>query len=133
MDSGRVLAIDYGTVRTGVAVCDATGTVARPLTVVARAASERGLREIAVLVREQQAERVVVGLPLSLDSDEHGQARAVRSFIARLERVLTVPVVTYDERFTTKLARGRGGAAELDARAAAVLLEDYLRSVGGGQ
>lgn len=123
----RVLALDYGAARTGVAVSDATGTLARPLTVVKRAASERGLAEVAELVRREQAERVVVGLPVSLDAAEHAQAREVRSFIARLERQLTVPVVAYDERFTTKVADGRGGVADLDARAAAVLLEDYLR------
>ena len=124
----RVLALDYGVARTGVAVSDATGTLARPLTVVRRAGTVPGLRELADIVRREQAELVVVGLPLSLDSREHDQARAVRSFVARLSRALPVPVVTYDERFTTKLAAGRGGAAALDARAAAVLLEDYLKA-----
>jgi putative Holliday junction resolvase len=127
----RVLALDYGAARTGVAVSDPTGTVVRPLTVVQRAGSVPGLRELADIVQREQAELVVVGLPVSLDSQEHAQAREVRSFIARLVRELHVPVVTYDERFTTKLAAARGGAAGIDARAAAVLLDDYLRSAAG--
>jgi putative holliday junction resolvase len=127
----RVLALDYGVARTGVAVSDATGTVVRPVTVVQRAGTGAGLRELAGIVQREQAELVIVGMPVSLDSREHGQAREVRSFIARLEPQLQVPVVTYDERFTTKVAESRGGAAGIDARAAAVLLEDYLRSVAG--
>jgi putative Holliday junction resolvase len=72
--------------------------------------------------------QVVVGLPVSLDGSEHGQARAVRSFVARLRREIDVPVVLYDERFTTAIARQRGGTGPLDARAAAQILEDYLSS-----
>jgi putative holliday junction resolvase len=127
----RVLALDYGVARTGVAVSDATGTVVRPVTVVRRASTLPGLRELADIVQREQAELVIVGIPVSLDAKEHGQAREVRSFIARLVPELQVPVVTYDERFTTKVAQARGGAAGIDARAAAVLLEDYLRSVAG--
>jgi putative Holliday junction resolvase len=127
----RVLALDYGVARTGVAVSDATGTLARPLTVVQRASTVPGLHELADIVEREQAELVIVGLPVSLDAKEHGQAREVRSFIARLTPELQVPILTYDERYTTKLAAARGGAAGIDARAAAVLLEDYLRSVAG--
>jgi putative Holliday junction resolvase len=122
----RVLALDYGAVRTGVALSDETGTLARPLGVVARAASDDGLAEIERLVNEHEVARVVVGLPVSLDGREHAQARAVRSFVARLASRLGVPVALYDERFTTALAQRRGGAGALDARAAAALLEDYL-------
>jgi len=124
----RILALDYGAARTGVAVSDATGTLASPLTVVKKASSATGLQELAGIVRREQAELVIVGLPVSLDAREHAQAREVRSFVARLVRELNVPVRTYDERFTTKVAAERGGAAGIDARAAAVLLEDYLRS-----
>ena len=122
----RLLALDYGVVRTGVAVSDETGTLASPLTVVARAGSDAGLDEIERLVSDHGVARVVVGLPVSLDGREHGQAREVRSFVARLAARLDVPVVLYDERFTTTIARRRGGAGALDARAAAALLEDYL-------
>jgi putative Holliday junction resolvase len=68
----------------------------------------------------------VVGLPVSLDGGEHGQVRDVRSFVARLRNSIDVPVVLYDERFTTAIAQQRGGAGALDARAAAQILEDYL-------
>ena len=122
----RLLALDYGVARTGVAVSDATGTVARPLTVVEHADGEAGLGEIDRLVNEHEIARVVVGLPVSLDGREHGQARAARAFAARLAARLPVPVVFYDERFTTTIAQRRGGAGALDARAAAALLEDYL-------
>jgi len=124
----RVVALDYGAARTGVAVSDATGTIANPLTVVDRAGSEAGLATIGQLVADQGAALVVVGLPVSLDGAEHGQARAVRSFAGRLRAVLDVPVVLYDERFTTAIAQRKGGRGELDARAAAQILEDYLAS-----
>jgi len=124
----RVLALDYGLARTGVAVSDETGSIARPLTVVARAGSAAGLQSVKELVSAEGAGLVVVGLPVSLDGGEHQQAREVRSFVGRLREALEVPVVLYDERFTTALARRRGGTSELDARAAALILEDYLAS-----
>ncbi|MGZ4198602.1 MAG: Holliday junction resolvase RuvX [Thermoleophilia bacterium] len=124
----RLLALDYGVARTGVAVSDETGSIARPLTVVARAGSAGGLEAIKGLVSAEGATQVVVGLPVSLDGGEHGQAREVRSFVARLRRAVDVPVVLYDERFTTAIARQRGGKGPLDARAAAQILEDYMNS-----
>ena len=125
----RLLALDYGVARTGVAVSDETGSIARPLTVVARAGSPAGLETVKELVSTEDAALVVVGLPVSLDGAEHGQARAARSFAARLRRTVDVPVVLYDERFTTTIARQRGGRGPLDARAAAQILEDYLSSI----
>jgi putative Holliday junction resolvase len=122
----RLLALDYGVARTGVAISDETGSIARPLTVVARAGTVAGLETVRELVASEGVSRVVVGLPVSLDGGEHGQAREVRSFVARLRREIDVPVVLYDERFTTAIARQRGGAGALDARAAAQILEDYL-------
>jgi putative Holliday junction resolvase len=122
----RLLALDYGVARTGVAISDETGSIARPLTVVARAGTVAGLETVRELVASEGVSRVVVGLPVSLDGGEHGQAREVRSFVARLRREIDVPVVLYDERFTTAIARQRGGSGPLDARAAAQILEDYL-------
>jgi len=123
----RILALDYGAARTGVAVSDATGTIAIPLEVVAQAATPDGLGRIRELVDAQEAERVVVGMPLTLRGARGEQARLTEDFVRDLRALLDVPVETYDERFTTALA-GRdssGGAAE-DARAAAHLLESYL-------
>ena len=125
----KVLALDYGAARTGVAVSDATGTIARPLGVVMRAASEAGLVELVALVREHGPERVVVGMPLTLRGERGEQALETETFVVALREAVPVPVETYDERFTTALASRGGGAADEDARAAAHLLESYLRSV----
>lgn len=119
----KVLALDYGAARTGVAVSDPTGTLARPLRVVERAASEEGMKELAALVRAEEAERVVVGLPLTLRGERGSQAEETERFVEKLEAILDVPVERFDERFTTTLA-GPGG--DEDARAAAHLLSSYL-------
>ena len=122
-----MIALDYGSARTGVAVSDATGTLARPLGVVERAASEAGLRELAELVAAEGAERVVVGLPLTLRGAAGAQAQETAAFVASLEALLDVPVESFDERFTTALAAsGPSSKAPEDARAAAHLLESWL-------
>ena len=125
----KVLALDYGAARTGVAVSDATGTIARPLGVVMRAASEDGLAELRSLVLEHEVERLVVGMPLTLRGERGAQALETDAFVDVLRDAVDVPVETYDERFTTALAVRDGGAADEDARAAAHLLESYLQSV----
>ena len=120
----KVLALDFGSARTGVAVSDPSGTIARPLGVVERAGSEAGLARVAELVREEEAERVVVGLPLTLRGERGEQARETEGFIDALKAVVEVPVESYDERFTTRLAQTAPGPD--DARAAAHLLSSYL-------
>jgi putative Holliday junction resolvase len=122
----KVLALDYGSARTGVAVSDPTGTVARPLCVVERAGSEAGLAELARLVREEAVERVVVGLPLTLRGTHGEQAAETERFAEMLRSVLDVPVELFDERFTTDLAQRTAGAAPEDAVAAAHLLSGWL-------
>ncbi len=122
----KVIALDYGAARTGVAVSDATGTIARPLEVVERASSPAGLARVRDIVGEQKAERVVVGLPLTLRGERGSQALETEEFANSLRALLDVPVESYDERFTTTLAAGAPGAAPEDARAAAHLLESYL-------
>ena len=122
----RVLALDYGSARCGCALSDPTGTLARPLAVVERAASRRGLAELARLVREREVGRVVIGLPLTLAGDEGAQAAEARAFAARLEELVAVPVELYDERLTTRQAERSGGKAAADSRAAAHLLQAYL-------
>jgi putative Holliday junction resolvase len=125
----RALALDYGAARTGVAVSDATGTLARPLGVVERAASEAGLDRIARLVAEHEAEVVVVGMPLTLRGEHGAQARETEVFVEALRGRLDVPVETEDERFTTALAQQSGGRAPEDAVAAAHLLQGWLERV----
>ena len=122
----RALALDYGAARTGVAVSDATGTLARPLGVVERAASEAGLESVARLVAEHDAEVVVVGMPLTLRGEHGAQARETEVFVEALRSRLDVPVETEDERFTTALAQQSGGRAPEDAVAAAHLLQGWL-------
>ena len=122
----RVLALDYGAARTGVAVSDATGTLARPVCVVDRAATEAGLDRLAALVAEHEAELVVVGLPLTLKGEHGSQARETAAFVEALRSHIDVPVETEDERFTTTLAQQTGGRAPEDALAAAHLLQGFL-------
>jgi putative transcription antitermination factor YqgF len=119
----KVLALDYGSARTGVAVSDPTGSVARPLCVVERAATQTGLARLRELVREEEAERVIVGLPLTLRGTRGEQARETERFVEGLRAAVHVPVETFDERFTTTLA---GPGLGDDARAAAHLLSSYL-------
>ena len=88
----KVVALDYGAARTGVAVSDPTGTIARPLGVIERAASEAGLQRVAQIVREEGAERVVVGLPLTLRGEHGSQARETDAFVEALRGQLDVPV-----------------------------------------
>lgn len=126
----RVLALDFGAARTGVAVSDATGTIAQPLDVIERAASRDGLAKVAEVVREHDVECVVVGLPLTLGGRRGSQALETEAFVRELRQALDVPVETYDERFTTTLASKGAGTAPEDARAAAHLLESYLARTG---
>jgi putative Holliday junction resolvase len=128
----RVLALDYGSARCGCAVSDPTGTIVTPLAHVEEAGSKRGLSRLRALAQELGAERVVVGLPLSLDGGDSEQTRHTREFAAALQKRLgeRVPVELYDERFTTRLAQRAetpfGTRASEDSRAAAHLLEGWL-------
>jgi putative holliday junction resolvase len=122
----KVVALDFGPARTGVAVSDPTGTVARPLGVVERAATEVGLAQLAALIAAEDAERIVVGLPLTLRGERGEQARETEAFVGALTAVTDVPVVTFDERFTTDLAEQTPSQTAEDARAAAHLLTSYL-------
>ena len=126
----RVLALDHGRVRCGVAVSDPSGTLATPLDPVLRPDTRKGLARVRAVVEETGAQRVVVGLPVSLSGGDSDQTREARAFAARLQQILRVPVELYDERFTTSLARRAGGAASLDSRAAAVLLDEWLTTTG---
>ena len=128
----KVVALDYGRARTGIAVSDSTGTLARPLTVVRKAGTAAGMRTLLERIAEEQPELVVVGLPLTLRGERGEQARASERFADQLRRRLEVPVVLFDERFTTTLAgRTTGSKHGDDALAAAHLLEGYLTRLAG--
>jgi putative Holliday junction resolvase len=122
----RVLALDYGSARCGAAVSDPTGTLATPLEPVLRPGTRKGFGRVLALATETGAERIVIGLPLSLSGEDSAQTVETRAFAERLQRSVQVPVELYDERFTTRLAADAGGSAALDSRAAAILLNEWL-------
>lgn len=121
----RVLALDHGTARIGCALSDPSGTLATPLPTI----EPPEPRAVAELVGQYEVERVVVGLPLHLSGEEGAQAALARTFCGELEAVLDVPVETYDERLTTRMAEAskrQGANAAPDSLAAAHLLQAYL-------
>jgi putative holliday junction resolvase len=128
----RVLALDHGTARIGCAISDPSGTLARPLPVI----EPPEARAVGEIVADLGVERVVVGLPVHLSGEEGSQAALARTFCAELEAILPVPVETYDERLTTRMAdasRRAGAAAAQDSLAAAHLLEGWLAAHAGGE
>jgi putative Holliday junction resolvase len=124
----RVLALDHGEARCGVAISDPTGELVTPLDVVAQPDTRRGLQQLADIVREREVGVVVVGLPLTLAGEEGAQAQAARLFAERLGRRLDVPVELHDERLTTRMAERAPTAAASDSVAAAHLLESWLQA-----
>ena len=137
----RVLALDVGERRVGVAISDPTGALARPLQTLLCGSREEDFAAIAGLVAEHDVGLVVVGRPLSLDGTEGPQARRVARYAEALAAHLPVRVVSWDERYTTAeakeiLRQGRGekgrrrahDKGKLDAVAAAVILQSYLDS-----
>ena len=115
----RVLAVDHGSARAGCAISDPTGTIARPLGVI----EPPDPSAVAELVAEHRAELVVVGLPVSLSGAEGPQATEARAFRDAVAAILDLPVETYDERLTTRLAEhsARAGASAPPDALAAIL------------
>jgi putative pre-16S rRNA nuclease len=124
----KVMALDFGSARTGVAVSDPTGTVARPLETVEKVLDRPGQTRLVNLIKAEQPELIVVGMPLTLRGARGDQAKATEAFVDQLRSVVSVPVETYDERFTTALAARTPSDRDTpeDARAAAHLLSSYL-------
>jgi putative holliday junction resolvase len=116
----KVVALDFGSARTGVAASDPSGTLARPVTIVERAATDAGFAKLLAVIAAEEPETIVVGMPLTLRGEHGDQARETAGFVERLQAAVSVPVEAYDERFTSVLAGGD------DARAAAHLLSTYL-------
>ena len=131
----RLLGLDVGDRRVGVAVSDPTGTLASPLTALERRSTKRDVAAVLELARQQEAEGIVVGIPVSLDGALHAQARRTQSFFTALYAASFLPLATWDERFSTDEAermlresgvepsRERG---RVDAAAAAIILQGYL-------
>ncbi len=131
----RILALDLGDQRIGLALSDPTGTIAQELGVIARRPERGALAEIRRRVQELHVERIVVGLPLRMDGKEGTEAEKTHRFISRLQRVIDVPIDVQDERLTTVEAerllisddasRARRRQRR-DAVAAALILRTYL-------
>jgi putative Holliday junction resolvase len=136
----RVLALDLGERRIGVALSDPSGTLARPLTTLEHTTQAEDVAAIVALVAEHQVEMVLVGIPFTLRGEVGPQARRVERFTQALAAALPVPVQMWDERYTTLAAeeimrqsgkgRRRGGPG-VDAVAAAIILQEFLDSTGG--
>ena len=131
----KILAIDYGDARTGVAVSDLTGSIVGYTTVIHSWSREKTLEELTRLVREQGAQRIVMGFPRNMDGTEGPRAELYRAFAADLEAALGIPVRLWDERRTTVEAHniltetgyhGKKRKNTVDAVAASLILEGYL-------
>jgi putative Holliday junction resolvase len=147
----RLMALDVGEARIGVAVSDATGFLASPYSTIHVTRDEQQTwRSIQALIEETEAEKLVIGLPISLDGQIHAQGTRIKTFAQRLQPHITIPYVFWDERLSTVEAQrlltqsgqGRRGTSrkqggrkkrrsgqEIDALAAAVILQDYLDNI----
>jgi len=132
---GRVMAVDPGSRRVGVAVSDPTGTIAQPLSVLPAEPAETLVERLAEVARQQQAARLVVGLPRRMDGGEGPEARAARALAGELRRATGLPVTLVDERLTSVAAERAllaGGASRARRRqlsdqvAAALILQSHL-------
>lgn len=131
----RVLAIDYGDARTGVAVSDALGMIVGQTTVIHSRNPQKTAQELARLVKECGAERLVMGFPRNMDGSEGPRAALYRDFATLVEQECQMPVVLWDERRTTVEAHnilsdcnyhGKKRKNTVDAVAASLILEGYL-------
>lgn len=133
-----ILSVDYGDVRTGIAVCDKLELMASPVTVIQAREDSFLASQIAKIAQEKQAEKIVLGLPKNMDGSEGFRAEACRAFGALLSEAVNLPVEFQDERLTTVSAhqmlnatdtRGKKRKAIVDAVSAVIILEDYLRKM----
>jgi putative Holliday junction resolvase len=136
----RYLAIDYGTKRTGLAICDAAETIASPLKTIH--GQKELIKKIAEVIDAENVEAVVLGLPLNMDGSESAQTRLVLKFADQLRDFLSIPVILHDERLSSFGAEEKLASANftkdqirqrLDAVAAAEILEAFLECKGPGR
>ncbi len=136
----KYLGLDVGDRRVGVACGDSQVRIATPLEVIARAAIEQDARALAKIVRDYDAEQLIVGLPRNMDGTQGAQADAVIAYAEKIAHALNLPLTLWDERLSTVEAtkrthetgaRGKKSRRGLDAIAAAVILQDYLDSQSG--
>jgi putative Holliday junction resolvase len=138
---GRVLGLDVGEKRVGVALSDETRTLARPWFTLTRASKQADFARLATACAEQQIETIVIGLPKTLRNEEGPQARRVRRYAAELQAALNLPIEFWDERFSSLEAQERLASSsrkprakgEIDSAAAAIILQGYLDALTGNQ
>ena len=133
----RVLAVDYGEKRIGLAVSDELGITASPLMTLTRRSDEEAIQQIAQLVSRLKVKQIVVGLPRRTDAQEGEMERKVKAFAEKLKQAVSVPVALFDERFTTRIAEQVLLEADLSRRkrkqvrdrlAAVILLQSFLEA-----
>jgi putative Holliday junction resolvase len=131
----RILGIDYGSKRLGLAMCDELGLTAQALTTITRKNRERDLKEIETVIKQYNVEKIVVGYPLRLDGTEGIQCEKVNKFVDILESRFSLPIVKWDETLSTKEAEQILIEANINRKkrkdvvdkiAAAIILQDYL-------
>lgn len=131
----RLLALDVGDERIGVAISDELGLLARPYAVLQRVSGPESFVRLAAIVAGEGVSRIIVGLPLLPDGTEGKQVRSTQAYVRGLTPYVDVPIVYWDERYTTQEARDLIGRADsrrrrepvdIDAAAAAVILQDYI-------
>ena len=131
----RVLGLDYGSKRIGVAICDELGMTARGLATITRKNRQHDLEEIARFIKTYAVEKIVIGYPIKLDGTEGVQCNKINKFVLLLEETFSLPVIKWDETLTTKEAeeiltlfnvRRERRKTEIDKLAAALILQGYL-------
>ena len=131
---GRMLALDVGEKRVGVALCDETQTLARPLLTLKRASKKEDFARLAAVCREHAIVKVIVGLPKTLRGEEGPQAQRVRRYALELQAALNLPIDFWDERYSsvdaqerlTSSGRKARAKGDIDSAAAAIILQEYL-------
>jgi putative holliday junction resolvase len=138
---GRLLGLDVGDKRIGVAICDETQTLARPLFTLERASKQEDFARLAALCREHAIEKMIVGLPKTLRGEEGPQAQRVRRYATELQAVLHLPIEFQDERYSSVDAQERLASSsrklrskgDIDSAAAAIILQEYLAAMNKDQ
>ena len=138
---GRWLSLDVGEKRIGVAICDETRTLARPLLTLKRASKKEDFARLDAICREQQIEKIIVGLPKTLRNEEGPQAQRVRRYAIELQAALNLPIDFWDERYSsvdaqerlTTSSRKARVKGDIDSAAAAIILQEYLDALRGSQ
>lgn len=120
----RILGIDYGTKRIGIAVSDESELIARELIVLS---PKEFLKRVGKIIEDQDVKKIVVGLPLNMEGKETEKTKEVNAFVTTIKALLGIPVATFDERFSSQMAsKLPGGRSQVDSLAAQIILQNYL-------